>query len=161
MARDHLVTISPQQPNRPHTVVEVQTTHNIQSNPQVQCIPGIATVVLGIVLFFMVPIYLSLLVGFFSSIFLSSISVFVVLSIFTFSIFCSSFLFLSHLCQRCIFLFILSMCCSHLLLLFHVCFYFSILVHFVYSHVTVQLFYFCYCLDIEDACFDCYCIIWC
>ena len=40
-------------------------------------------------------------------------------------------------------------------------FYFSILVHFVYSHVTVQLFYFCCCLDIEDACFDCYCIIWC
>ena len=36
-------------------------------------------------------------------------------------------------------------------------FYFSILIHFVYSHGTVQLFYFCYCLDIGDACFDCYC----
>ena len=37
-------------------------------------------------------------------------------------------------------------------------FYFSIFVHFVYSHVAIQLFYFYYCLDIEDACFDCYCI---
>ena len=40
-------------------------------------------------------------------------------------------------------------------------FYFSILVHFVYSHVAIQVFYFWNCLDIEDACFDCYCIIWC
>ena len=97
------------------------------------------------------------------SIFLSSISVFVVLSIFTFRYSCFHFLLIFFvsisLMLTLYFLFILSMCCSHLLLLCHVCFISLFWSIFIYSHMAIQLFYFCYCLDIEDACFDCYCII--
>ena len=62
----------------------------------------------------------------FFSIFLFSISVFVVLSIFTFRYSCFHFLLIFFvsisLMLMLYFLFILSMCCFHLLLLFYVCF---------------------------------------
>ena len=101
----------------------------------------------------------------FFSIFLSSISVFVVLSIFTSRYSCFHFLLIFFVSiSLMLMLYFLFYFVDVLFPSFAVIpclFYFSILVHFVYSHVTVQLFYLCYCLDIKDACFDCYCIIWC
>ena len=82
-------------------------------------------VILSIVLFLLFSIYWSLLVGIFD-IFLSSISVFIVLIIFTFRYSCFHFLLIFFVSispmLTLYFLFILSMCCPHLLLFFHVCF---------------------------------------
>ena len=43
MAREHPITLSPQQRIRPHTVAHIQRDYNIQCNPEGQVFPGIVT----------------------------------------------------------------------------------------------------------------------